>query len=1168
MKIALRRFLGLIVFCSLLLLVFPMSPTSAQKPLPPGTAGSLRYKKPKISDTLSEIDPLGVTARTPQTQDQRRLSTNDALESETWLSALGGASSAYAVVLSDDGGYVAAGLTSSYGFGDTDVWVFKLDGSGNIVWQKVYGGAGEDDAWSLAKSTDGYLIAGMTSMGNGGPWVLKLNGVGDVVWQKTFGSSSDGWANTIIPASNGGYVIAGQTPYSGSGSQAWVMKISEDGNVLWTKSYPGLGGDGAASIAPAGDGGYLLWGNSNGFASIVKLFPSGDVQWSKTYGSSGWINSVSPTSDGGYIVGSFYLPAGASSDNAWILKLDSSGSVSWQKDYGEVGYSANAVVPSTDGGYLVAGKSLSYGHGTFLLKLDSAGNKIWLTQYSGFSIWYSMKPTTDGYVLAGDGAKILKVDLNGSTDASCFISPNISATGKTTTLNTQTRSLTTSSMALSSATSFGNWSNSTASSNPSCVSPRYSISGHVIDNSNNPVSGVNITNNLGVLVTTDGSGGYTLRSLKGGTYSITPSKSGYIFAPTSRANITVPPSVTDKNFIMRTVPAPFLDIPVNYSNFARALQGNQGTNPGLVNSWLDHFSPNYSKDSLLWRWDGCKKNDTDDRAGDTWYDGHSGIDFQKKLQDDPVYAAASGTVKDVNRNWPASVGARGSLYGNYVLIDHGKGYATLYGHLRSIEPWVNVGTNVTSPRAQRIGIIGGTGGFEEHLHFGLYYDANGNGTWEETAGGYSEAVDPYSYRYVQGCNGPTNDPNLWNITSRYLWKQQIVADNPVGNSGAQLTTPSGNKKANIPSGALPSILTVQFGDAPPVAGASAQSRTMGQSFLLQVLEWLTGESSSSAPTRRTALSSFNQPVTIQVNYSDSDTKHLDASNVEIYRWDSTGSAWVALHTTVDASQKIVTAQTTETGSFDLQAPLKCPADTAEIDDVYYAAKGIISDGTSMGRIFDIPTDEDWFKFDATAGQQYVIQTLNLASGVDTVVEVYQPDGVTLLAADDNGGGGKSSHIIWQAPEAARFFVRVRQTAGSTSGCNATYQVRVNPFIASPTPTDTSSPTRTATFTPSATPTLTCAAKPATPVLAKPKNNGRVNKLNVKLNWNDDTCTNTYTVIVHEGSKKGPKVQTQKNLTASQFKTKTLTSGKIYFWRIVAINGNGKAKSPWWSFKIQ
>ena len=165
--------------------------------------------------------------------------------------------------------------------------------------------------------------------------------------------------------------------------------------------------------------------------------------------------------------------------------------------------------------------------------------------------------------------------------------------------------------------------------------------------------------------------------------------------------------------------------------------------------------------------------------------------------------------------------------------------------------------------------------------------------------------------------------------------------------------------------------------------------------------------------------------------------------MKIYYWDENTGAWFALQITVDTNLKTATAQTTAPGNFDLQAPLLCPADNQEVDDNYYVAKTITTDGTQANRLFDIVQDEDWLKLNAVAGQRYVIQTGNLASGVDTVLRVYVLDSVTQLVPDDNSGGGKASRLTWQAPLSGTYFIRVSQATGSTFGCSATYQISVS-----------------------------------------------------------------------------------------------------------------------------
>jgi len=572
-----------------------------------------------------------------------------------------------------------------------------------------------------------------------------------------------------------------------------------------------------------------------------------------------------------------------------------------------------------------------------------------------------------------------------------------------------------------------------------------SISGRVTDDSNNPALGVTLTSSSGSSTTTNASGYYTFTNVITGTYTITPTKSGYIFAPITHPVTVTTSSVTGKDFRIRTIPPRFLDLPVSYSNFVEAALGNLvgSKKPGRVNSWVDHYLPNYNYDNRLVRWDGCSRPDTPQKQcdyGDNCYDGHSGIDLQKKQDNEPIYPAATGIVKAVHKNWTSkNCGARGCPYGNYVLIDHGNGYgyATFYAHLASVSPGIDIGTPINNTQTV-IGYMGGSGGFPVHLHFAVLYDANGNGVWEEVFQGYSEVVDPYGWK-PYGCRDVVVDP--WNIQSRDIWKTEIHPPQTVGPSGGNVTSVSGSKSATIPPGALNNIVTLIFGDAPPVAAPSAQLRSSGHSFWLRVLEWL-GIGGGNSPVRRLPSSNFAQPVTVAVTYGITETLHLNTNQLTLYRWNETTSTWIALPTTVDTNLRQASAQTTEVGSFDLQAPLICPADVQEIDDDFYASKSITPNGTPVNRLFDIAQDEDWLRFDATGGRRYIIQTGNLSTGVDTVLQVYNIDGVTMLASDDNSGGGKASRLTWQAPQTGTYFVRVSQAPGSAFGCGTAYQVNI------------------------------------------------------------------------------------------------------------------------------
>jgi len=313
-----------------------------------------------------------------------------------WANTYGGSNDdwAYSIQQTSDGGYIVAGETRSFGAGSGDFWVLKLDGSGNVQWQKTYGGTGYDYARSIQQTTDGgYIVAGVTYSYSGGyqdVWVLKLDQDGNVIWQKTYGGGYTDIAFSIRQTSYGGYILVGYTTSAGAGkTDIWVLRIDQNGNVLWQKTYGGSDNDFnfiTNSIQQTSDGGYIVTGRTYSFGAgnsdvwILKLDGSGNVQWQKTYGGSNddWAYSIQQTSDDGYIVAGGTVSFGAGNGDFWVLKLDSNGNVLWQKTYGGTDRdSALAIQQTSDGGYIVAGYTNSFGAGksdVWILKLDSNGN--------------------------------------------------------------------------------------------------------------------------------------------------------------------------------------------------------------------------------------------------------------------------------------------------------------------------------------------------------------------------------------------------------------------------------------------------------------------------------------------------------------------------------------------------------------------------------------------------------------------------------------------------------------------------------------------------------------------------------------------------------------------------------------------------------------------------
>jgi hypothetical protein len=311
----------------------------------------------------------------------------------TWQKAYGGTGydQAKSIQQTQDGGYIVAGNTSSFGSGDNNMWVMKLDSSGAVTWQKTYGGTGQDYAQSIQQTRDGgYIVAGHTSSFSAGDldlWVLKLDSNGGVTWQKTYGGSDDDYTYSIRQTQDEGYIVSGQTFSFGEGiTDAWVLKLDSTGGVTWQKTYGASGEEGADSIQQTRDGGYILSGSTTSFGAenfdawIMKLNSSGAIVWQKIYGGPGddWANTVQQTWDGGYIVSGATWSFGSGADSAWVIKLDRSGKIAWQKIYGGSSWDSAASIQQTqDRGYIVAGQTCSSvlcdADTLLVLKLDRAG---------------------------------------------------------------------------------------------------------------------------------------------------------------------------------------------------------------------------------------------------------------------------------------------------------------------------------------------------------------------------------------------------------------------------------------------------------------------------------------------------------------------------------------------------------------------------------------------------------------------------------------------------------------------------------------------------------------------------------------------------------------------------------------------------------------------------
>ena len=171
-----------------------------------------------------------------------------------------------------DGGYIIVGSTVSYpSASEWDVWLLKIDESGNEIWNQTYGGSSTDIGRSVIQSCDsGFILAGETysfGAGNNDFWVVKTDVNGNEIWNQTYGSNLRERAYAIKQTNDNGYILSGYTQIPGSYFEFWIVKINENGDEIWNQAYGGDDEDRAYSVIQTSDYGYLVAGSTNSYGS-------------------------------------------------------------------------------------------------------------------------------------------------------------------------------------------------------------------------------------------------------------------------------------------------------------------------------------------------------------------------------------------------------------------------------------------------------------------------------------------------------------------------------------------------------------------------------------------------------------------------------------------------------------------------------------------------------------------------------------------------------------------------------------------------------------------------------------------------------------------------------------------------------------------------------------
>jgi len=362
-----------------------------------------------------------------------------------WMSTYGGdlLDHAMSVQQTSDGGYIVAGGTYSLGHGSQDIWLLRLDDSGDTIWTKTFGGIDDDKAYYVQQTTDnGFIITGYTkSFGSPGDnvFLIKTDSSGNHLWRYVLSDSNRSWSLCVRQTKDPGYVLTGFTQIFGENKyNAWLIRSNEQGIPIWSRNYNWENNNWVGSVYQTNEGGFILAGfteiNDSRDGLIIMTDSVGDTIWTKTYGGieDDWFRDIQPAPDGGYILTGVSQSGTAGGQDIWLVKTDSSGKPVFEKKFGGLldDWAYSIDVLNNDLGYVITGGTNSFGSGdtdAWVIKTDLAGDTLWTHTYGGIDtdVASSVKNTIDnGFVIAGGTSSfgagdsdvwIFKTDSAGNT---------------------------------------------------------------------------------------------------------------------------------------------------------------------------------------------------------------------------------------------------------------------------------------------------------------------------------------------------------------------------------------------------------------------------------------------------------------------------------------------------------------------------------------------------------------------------------------------------------------------------------------------------------------------------------------------------------------------------------------------------------------------------------
>ncbi len=357
------------------------------------------WNKENIEAIATALELQNYNLRCELEKNGKIMQTSFDFNNGLWTKTFGGIYSdgGKQVYKSDDDKYIIIGYTYSSEFGNSDMYVVCIDEQGNLLWSSTYGGDGWEYGFGICAShDDGYILTGYSTSfsyytaNSKDVFIVKIDEDGNELWSKTYGGSCLDIGRSICQ-SDDGYIICGYTESYGSGeNDIYVLSIDEEGTIIWDKQYGGSGAELGYQIKKTSDDNYVIIGGSGSDRAnydfyFLKIDDSGNVIWEKYYGAQGGEggydrgHAVVETNNGDFIIVGETNYGDAL--NFILIKTDFNGNLEWSKVYGELLHDhGNDIIETSDGNYVICGRFdiSSKGYNDVgILKINTDGDEIW-----------------------------------------------------------------------------------------------------------------------------------------------------------------------------------------------------------------------------------------------------------------------------------------------------------------------------------------------------------------------------------------------------------------------------------------------------------------------------------------------------------------------------------------------------------------------------------------------------------------------------------------------------------------------------------------------------------------------------------------------------------------------------------------------------------------------